>query len=316
MKKTAAVAALALLVAACGDADGEATTTSGSPATTTTGVVSTTDGPTTTDPTLTTAGGPPETLPPVIAQVAFAFASGDDPRLLVRVSVGESPDGPWHPAGFSDDTPTLTGPSYWVRFDITNVDQLNAVLTDIDISGLEAGSPLGDDVCELGTPLPRDGEASCIVGEYPVQPGGNQVDFLVGGFGPRQGEPDRWFDPPIPTSLEYQDARNSFVLVFDTAEGLRVDGTADGSEVAIDLGGISGSVRLDCSGSPFEGDPGLTAYVIENFSTDGSREGGCAEIPTAELEFFPDGDSDDAYLYFGAEATTSGAEVTTTTGSG
>ena len=30
----------------------------------------------------------------------------------------------------------------------------------------------------------------------------------------------------------------------------------------------------------------------------------------------PDGDSDDAYLYFGAEATTSGAEVTTTTGSG
>ena len=228
-----------------------------------------------------------------------------------------SPDGPWSPAGFSDQTPTLTGPSYWVRFDITNVDQLNAVLTDIDISGFDAGSFLGEDICELEAPVPKDGEAVCIIGGsdgLPVQPGGNQVDFVVGGSGPRQGEPERWFDPPIPTSLEFAGARNSFVLVFDTDEGLRVDGTADGSEIEIEVDGMSGSVKLDCTGgSPFGGPPPLKAYVIENFSADGERIGGCSEIPTGELEFFPDFDSDNAYLYFGAEDTTTATTFPVTT---
>ena len=315
MRHTATVGALTLLIAACGGAT-EASTTSGVstptsssvPGTTTSVPGSTTEGPATTE-------GPQVTLPPQIAQVAFAFATGDDPRVLVRVSVGETPEGPWSPAGFSEPTPTLTGSSYWVRFDITNVDQLNAVLTDIDISGFDAGSFLGEDICELEAPVPRDGEAVCVIGGsdgLPVQPGGNQVDFVVGGSGPRQGEPERWFDPPIPTSLEFEGARNSFVLVFDTTEGFRVDGTADGSEVEID--GISGSVRLDCTGgSPFDGEPGLKAHVIENFSANGDREGRCEDIPTGELEFFPDFDSDNAYLYFGAEGGTATTTIPATT---
>jgi len=312
MKYTATVGVFALLVAACGGATEATTTASGSTLTTSSSLpgtsTSTTDGPSTTGGSDTT-DGPQPTLAPQIAQVAFAFATGDDPRVLVEVSVAESPDGPWLPAGFSDETPTLTGPSYWVRFDITNVDQLNAVLTDLDISGFDAGAFLGEDICPLETPVPRDGQAVCIVGGFPVQPGDNQADFVVGGLGPRQGEPERWFDPPIPTSLEFAGARNSFVFVFDTTDGLRVDGTADGSE--IDVEGISGSVKLDCAGgSPFDGDPPLKAYVIENFSPDGSRVGACSDIPTADLEFFPDFDADNAYLYFGAETTT--IPVTTT----
>ncbi len=315
MKKTAvAVGLLVLVVAACSGTAGSSTTTDGpstSPGSTASSVAgSTTEGATITSASDTT-DGPQPTLPTVIAEVAFAFASGDDPRILVEVSVGESPDGPWLPAGFSDETPTLTGPSYWVRFDITNTDQLNAVLTDIDISGFDAGSFLGEDICELEEPVPRDGQTVCVIGDFPVQPGGNQADFVVSGFGPRQGGPDRWYDPALPTSLDFGGARNSFALVFGTDEGLRVDGTADASQVEIDDFGISGSVRLDCGGeSPFDGDPALEAYVIENFSSDGSREGGCSEIPTAELEFFPDFDGDNAYLYFGADGTTT--EATTT----
>ena len=247
--------------------------------------------------------------------MAFAFATGDDPRVLVRVSVGESPDGPWSPAGLSDPTPTLTGPSYWVRFDVTNTDQLNAVLTDLDITGVDAGSFLGADICELDAPLPKDGTFACVVGEFPVQAGDHQSDFVVGGFGPRQGGPERWYDPAIPTSLEFGGARHSFVLVFDTPEGLRLDGRADGREIEIDVEGISGSLRLDCpEGSPFDGDPALEAYVIENFAADGSREDPCIDIPTAELEFFSDGNSDNAYQYFGAEdtTTTTTSPVTTT----
>ena len=312
MNHSAAATATALLVIlACGGDTGSSTTSSTTTSTSVPGTSTSTQAVSTTQPTTTldgtgttgTTGTTPGTLPPVIAQVAFAFATGDDPRLLVRVSVGESPDGPWSPAGNFDSTSTLSGPSYWVRFDITNVDRLNAVLTDIDISGSEAGSPLGADVCELDAPLPKDGEVTCIVGGsggFPVQPGVNDVSFDVSGVGPRQGEPERWFDPPIPTTLEYADARNSFLLVFDTTEGIRVDGTADASQVEIDLGGLSGTVRLDCAGdSPFGGTPGLKAYVIENFSGGGDRVGGCSEIPTAELEFFPDSDSDDVYFYEG-----------------
>jgi hypothetical protein len=253
----------------------------------------------------------------VVAQVAFAFASGDDPRVLVQVSVGESPDGPWLPAGLGDPSPTLSGPSYWVRFDVTNVDQLNAVLTDLDISGVDAGSFLGDDICDLDAPLPRDGTFACVIGEFPVEPGGNQADFIAGGFGPRQGGPDRWYDPAIPTSLDYKGARNEFVLVFGTPEGLRVDGRADSPEVALDGVGISGSVRVDCAGgSPFEGEPALEAYVIQPFSSDGAPGQPCSQIPTEELEFSSDGNSDNALLYFGAEGSSSTTLTETTTASG
>ncbi|MGH8950783.1 MAG: hypothetical protein ACRDX9_05100 [Acidimicrobiia bacterium] len=307
MNHSAAATATALLVVlACGGDTGSSTTSSTTTSTSVTGTSTTsTQAGTTTQPSTTldgtdTTGTTPDTLPPVIAQVAFAFATGDDPRLLVRASVAETPDGPWIPAGNFDPTPTLSGPSYWVRFDITNVDGLNAVLTDLDISGFEAGSPLGDDVCELDAPLPKDGTETCILGGFPVQPGPNDIDFNVSGIGPRQGEPERWFDPPIPTSLEFAGARNSFVLVFDTTEGIRVDGTADSSQIEIDIGGLSGTVRVDCAGgSPFGGTPGLKAYLIENFSAGGDRVGGCSEIPTAELEFFPDSDSDDVYFYEG-----------------
>ena len=284
-------------------------------ASSTTSIPGTTEGPTITGGSETT-DGPPPTVPQEILQVAFAFATGDDPRVLVRVSVGESPDGPWSPAGLSDPTPTLTGPSYWVRFDVTNADQLNAVLTDLDITGFDAGSFLGDDICELDAPLPKDGDVRVsVVGEFPVEAGDHQSDFVVGGFGPRQGGPERWFDPAIPTSLEFGGARHSFVLVFDTPEGLRLDGRADGREIEIDVEGISGSLRLDCpEGSPFDGAPALEAYVIENFAADGSPEDPCIEIPTAELEFFSDGNSDNAYQYFGAEGTTTTttSPVTTT----
>jgi hypothetical protein len=318
MKRTAAVAVLALLFAACNGGTGGSTITGGSSTSLGSTTSSIPGSTTTTDGTDTTVS-PQGTVPPVIAQVAFAFASGDDPRVLVEVSVGESPDGPWLPAGFSDETPTLSGPSYWVRFDITNTDQLNAVLTDLDISGFDAGSFLGEDICELDAPVPRDGQAVCIIGDFPVQPGGNQADFVVGGFGPRQGGPDRWYDPAIPSSLEFGGARNSFVLVFGTEEGLRVDGTADASEVQIDDFGVSGSVRLDCRGSsPFDGEPDLEAYLIESFSADGNRIDGCTNIPTGNLEFFPDFDGDNAFLYFGAEGTetTTTSAATTTTVSG
>jgi hypothetical protein len=253
----------------------------------------------------------------VIAQVAFAFASGDLPTVLVRVSVAETPNGPWLRAGVSDPTPTLTGPSYWVRFDITNTDGLGAVLTDLDISGFEA--PLGDDVCELDGPLPQGAETRCIVGEFPVQPGDHDVDFFVSGVGPRQGvPPERWYAPQIPRSLDFAGARNSFVLVFDTDEGVRVDGRADAAEVEIDVGGVSGTVLLDCNGGrPFDGTPALEAYVIENFSSNGSHVDGCSDIPSAELEFSPADDeengieTDDVYFYFGEVGTTTTATTST-----
>jgi hypothetical protein len=243
----------------------------------------------------------------VIAQVAFAFAEGDNPSVLVQVSVGESSDGPWAPAGDPDVTPTLTGPTYWVRFDITNTDGLGAVLTDLDISGFE---PLSLDMCELEAPLPQDAETSCVIGGFPVQPGENEIEFDASGVGHRQGfKPDKWYQPPIPTSLDFDEAPNSFVLVFDTEEGTRLEGKADASEVEIDVGSVSGTIQLDCNGGTrFDGTPALEAYVIEKFSANGSSRERCSVIPTAELPFSRD-DSDDVYFYFGEQGTT----VTTTT---
>ncbi|HEU5113945.1 MAG TPA: hypothetical protein VFU96_11560, partial [Acidimicrobiia bacterium] len=60
-------------------------------------------------------------------------------------------------------------------------------------------------------------------------------------------------------------------------------------------------------------DPALEAYVIETFAPDGSREDPCIDIPTAELEFFSDGNSDNAYHYFGAEDTTTTTTFPVTT---
>jgi hypothetical protein len=259
-------------------------------------------------------------LPPVIAQVAFAFATGDDPRMLVEVAVGESPDGPWLPAGFADPLPTLSGPRFWVSFTVTNVDQLGAVLTDLDISGFDAGSFLGEDVCDLESPLPPDGQMTCIVGGadgFPVQPGTRQNDFTAGGVGDRQGAPNRWFDPQIPTALGFQGARNIFLFVFDTPEGTGVGGTADAAEVVIDIGGLglSRPVKVDCSdqfpeggsatgGSPAPGEPALAAYVIENYSATGDPDGGCSFVPTEQLGFNLDFNSDEAFLYEGVVADT------------
>jgi len=97
-----------------------------------------------------------------------------------------------------------------------------------------------------------------------------------------------------------------------------VDGRADAAEVEIDVGGVSGTVRVDCNGgSPFDGTPALEAYVIENFSANGSSIDGCSDIPTAELEFSPaddddnDIDTDDAYFYFGEVGTTTVASTST-----
>ncbi len=318
MSHSAAATAIALLVVVACSGDAESTTSTGSSSTTTStsvpGTSSTQAESTTTVDGTGTTKAPPDTLPPVIAQVAFAFAAGDDPSILVKVAVGESPGGPWSPAGFNDSPPTLSGPSFWVRFSITNVDRLGAMLTDLDISGSDAGSFLGEDICDLDSPLLPSSELICIVGGangFPVQPGANQNDFTADGLGDRQGAPNRWFTPQIPRTLGFR-ARNSFVLIFDTPEGIRVDGTADSPEVVIDIEGLglSRPVKIDCSdqfpdgrsasgGSPAAGEPALAAYVVENYSAAGERVGGCAHVPTESLTFFLDGDSDRAFLYHG-----------------
>ena len=328
---SAAATAIALLfVAACGGDSGSSTTSSATSTSVPGSSTSTQAGPTT-QPS-TTIGGTgttaetPDTLPPVIAEVAFAFAAGDDPRMLVEVEVGESPDGPWSPAGF-DVIPTLSGPRFWVRFTVTNVDELGAVLTELDISGIDAGSYLGEDICALDSPLPLDGQTTCVVGGadgFPVQSGTRQNDFTASGLGDRQGAPNRWFDPQIPTALGYQGSRNSFHLVFDTADGLRVDGWADASEVVIEIGGLelSRPVKVDCSdhfpggrsatgGSPTPGEPALAAYVIESYSAAGERTAGCSFVPIEQLPFTPVGGNEDAFLYEGVVG-----DTTTTSSSG
>lgn len=341
MKQSDAAIAMALLVVlACGgdaassgsssaattttSAPGTSTITSATttsiPGTTSTQAGSTTQPLTTVDETSTTPG----TLAPVIAQVGFAFAIGDDPSMLVEVAIGESPGGPWFPAGFGDPLPTLSGPSFWVSFTVTNVDRLDAVLTDLDISGVDTGSFLGVDICSLDSPLPLDGQVTCIVGGadgFDVQPGVVQNDFTAGGVGDRQGSPDRWFDPQIPTALGFQGAAHSFLLVFDAPDGIRI-GTADGPEIDIGGLGLSRPVKIDCSdqfpdgrsatgGSPAAGELALAAYVIENYSAAGDLTGECSFVPTEPLGFSLDGNSDTAFLYEGL-----GADSTSTSSGG
>jgi hypothetical protein len=78
---------------------------------------------------------------------------------------------------------------------------------------------------------------------------------------------------------------------------------------------LSRPVKVDCSdqfpdgrsatgNSPSPGEPALAAYVIENFSAAGDATGGCSFVPTEQLGFNLDGNSDEAFLYEGVEADT------------
>lgn len=266
---------------------------------------------TTTRATTTTA-----LLPPELAAVAFAFASGTTPRIDVAVAVGESPAGPWLPAGFNDPTPAITGPKYWVQFTITNLDSLGTVTT-VNISGeVPDGGPLGNDICDLDEPLGVSEQTTCIVGGadgFDTDPAGAEHFFTAVGEGFRQGTADEvYFDPPIPDRLAYNGAPFGFVLVLGTAEGLRIDGEAHSPEIGIDLDGVdlSLSVRVDCSdafpsgvsaggGSPTASEPQMIAFVMAEFDSDGSPVGSCSQIPQVDLTFDLDGGFDSSYVYSG-----------------
>lgn len=313
MKWIGSTSTIALVLVACAGG-GSVTTSTPVPSTTSSSTVTSI---TVTDTTAATApstsAGPPGTLPPVIAETVFAFAGGLS-AVRINVSVGDSPDGPWQPAGpFVDTVPFLGGASYWLRFDIENIDELGNVV-ELDISG-DIDSDLGPDVCDIELPLPIGGSGSCVVGDeegLPVAPGGETVFFVVTAESEHQGfAPDRWFDPMIPDSLEYDRATHGFLFLFDGGgeEGVRIEGVSDGPEVEVDLSRIqlSAPVRVDCSdefedgfsevgGSPTPGEPAVAAYVISSFSASGDREDGCGRIPTERLPM--DLDGDDSYTYF------------------
>ncbi len=313
MKRSTGLMLALLLATSCGG-DAVASTTSAASASSSSSTTSTTTTipETTTEAGPTTTGGPPATLPSEIAQTVFAFAGGQS-QIFVTVEVADSPNGPWLPAGiFLDFPPALSGPNYWVKFTIENQDELGQVV-DVEISG-ESGFDLGTDVCALDFPIPIGGSDSCVVGDtegFPVLSGTTENDFFITAKSQHQGLGDGlWFQPEVPTTLEFDGARHSFVFLFDVGssdEGVRVDGKADGSAVAIS--GLSGPVRVDCSdgfsngvsdtgGSPRSGEPTIVAYVIENFSRSGESQGGCAEIPTEILDMDIDGDTF-AYAYVG-----------------
>ena len=296
----------------------ESTTTPSSASTATTSQQTTTTSPntttttqqTTTSEVTTTAA----TLPPALAAAVFAFASGTTPRIDVAVAVGESPAGPWVPAGFDDPTPTIAGPKYWVQFTTANLDSLGTV-TSVDLSGeVPDGGPLGADICALDGPLGVAEQTTCVVGGtdgFDTDPAGAEHFFTAVGEGFRQGTADEvYFDPPIPDSLTYAGAPHSFILVLGTAEGMRIDGEAFSPDVDIDLGGVnlSMSVRVDCSddfpsgvsatgGSPIAGEPPIIAFVMAEFDSDGSLLGSCSRIPQVDLTFDLDGGSDSSYVY-------------------
>lgn len=304
-----------LLVAACAGGGDSTTTSSAATSTTSTSIAvsstTTTGGATTTSAASdTTDPETPVTLPPVVARAVFAFTGGTTAAIRVTVEIAESPDGPWLLAGFdADPTPVLTGSNYWVRFTIENLDSLGSVV-DVDISGFD-NSDIGEDVCTLEEPIPVGGSAVCILPDgFSVEAGGAQNDFDSTGVGQRQGtEEGRYFQPPIQTPLGFDDAMHSFLFVFDTEEGVRIEGTSDGDEIMVDVDGfeLAGPLRVDCSdlypdgtsttgGSPSGEEPALAAFVIDNFGSDGERRPGCADIPTVSLPFDSIG-SDGAYLY-------------------
>lgn len=316
---TASILAVLLVVACAEAADDSTTTTTGS--TTTTIGASTTSAlgqSTTTEATDATAdSGPPPTVPAVLAAAAFDFTGGAG-SVSVTVEVGESPDGPWWPAGFSADTvPQILTPTYWVRFTIENLDQLNGTVVDLEISGFD-NSDLGIDVCSIDA-IPVGGIATCVVGGeggFAVEPGFQQNDYSVFATAERQGfAPDRWFQPPVPTSLAFEGARHSFVLLFETdvAQGTRVEGFSDGSTIEVDVTGLrlAQPVAVDCSddftdglsstgGSPTTGEPFLVAHVIQRFTGGGDGDGGCLDIPTDTVEMDVEGDNS-GYLYEGVD---------------
>ena len=314
MKRSTGLMLALLLATSCGGGAVAGTTSavSSSSSSSSTTSTTTTIPEATTEAGPTTTGGPPATLPPEIAQTVFAFAGGQS-QIFVTVEVADSPNGPWLPAGiFLDFPPALSGPNYWVKFTIENQDELGQVV-DVEISG-ESGFDLGTDVCALDFPIPIGGSDSCVVGDadgFPVLSGTTTNNYLVTAKSQHQGfAPDRWFQPEVPATLEFDGARHSFVFLFDigsSEEGVRIDGKADGS--AVSISGLSGPVQVDCSdrfpnglsdtgGSPRSGEPSLVAFVIENFSSSGESQGGCAEIPTEILDMDVDGDTF-AYAYVG-----------------
>lgn len=285
----------------------------------TTTVQSTTTSPQTTTQQTTaeeTTTTTPVDLPPALAAATFAFASGTTPRISILVAVGETPNGPWIPAGFGSPDPILTGPSYWVQFTIANLDSLGTV-TDVELSGEspDAG-PLGTDICELASPLGVGEQTTCVVGGdsgFAVDGGGAEHFFTAVGTGFRQGIADEvYFDPPIPDTVDYAGAPHSFILVFETVDGLRIDGVAHTPDIAIGFEGLdlSQPVRVDCSddfpsgvsatgGSPTASEPHIVAFVAVTFDSNGSRLNECAHIPKVDLDFELDGGSNDSYSYVG-----------------
>lgn len=305
-------------------AEGPTTTGGGASADDTTTTTTTTeadDTATTEAETTTTATTEAETtttvatLPPSIAEAAFAFAAGTDPRIRIKVFVGESSTGPWNPAGAIDPTPTVDGSKYWVRFTVANRDSLGNV-TAVAISGSPPDpGPIGTDVCPLTAELEPSESTECILGGtdgFDVDPAGAEHFFVTTGLGFRQGvAPEVYFNPPIPESVGYDNAPHRFILVFDSPPlGVRIDGIAHDPDVPIDLPvlSLSSSVRVDCTdgfpggvsavgGSPTAGEPKLVAYVIGNFNADGSDAGSCSEIPKQDLDFELTGDSDFSLSY-------------------
>jgi hypothetical protein len=320
MKRTiASTLALCLTLAACAG-EGEASTTTGASSTTSVDQATTTtggQGTTTSEATNTTDSQPPATLPPVIAAAVFDFTGGAG-SVLITVAVGESAGGPFFPAGFSaESVPQLGSARYWVQFTVENLDQLNGTVVGLEISGFD-GSDLGEDVCSLD-PIPVGGSATCVAGGdegFAVELGVQNHEYFVTAEAERQGyPPDRWIQPPVPTSLGYQGARHSFVLSFELSEteGARIDGTANAASVQIEVPGprLSSPVTVDCSddfpdgfsstgGSPTPDETPLVAYVIENFSAGGDSDGGCARIPTGIIEMDVEGDNS-GYQYEGVD---------------
>ena len=318
-RTTASTLALSLMLAACAGGSDASTTTGDTSSTTLDTTTTTAAGQetTTSEATNTTGSQPPATLPPVIAAAVFDFTGGAG-SVLVTVAVGESANGPFFPAGFSaDSVPQLGGPRYWVQFTVENLDQLNGTVVGLEISGFD-GSDLGEDVCSLD-PIPVGGSASCVAGGdegFAVELGQQQNDYFVTAVAERQGfPPDRWIQPPVSTSLEYDGARYSFALLFELSEtdGARIDGRSDAASVEIDVPGpeLSSPVTIDCSddfpegisstgGSPTPDEAPLVAYVIQSFSAGGDSDGGCARIPTGTIEMDIEGDNS-GYLYEGVD---------------
>ncbi len=296
-------------------ADAE-TATEGRGSSETTDATNTTDTTDTTDTTETTdsANGDGDTtrasdLPAELTEELFAFAAGVDPEFRIIVRVARSPTEQGSLAGHRvDEPPQLPAGRYWIRFTIENLDSLGTI-TDMNVSGLEpTPGPLGTDVCTLERPIPPSGTGTCVVGGesgFVVEPRA-EFTFSATALGHRQGASSgRYFKPPIPTDLPYDDAPFSFVMVFDTTSGTRVDGRSFTTEVNMVTENVrlAKAIRVDCRDSfprgfselglsPEAGEPRLLAHVIATFDAEGSGIGSCSSIPTIDFEYTRDTNSD------------------------